>query len=144
MVHDSCKTPRYVLKDGSNPTRPPVLKSSAKIQPTAIFGFSDKPEYDAFLNASPLALTPYPIVKGFLENQIALSVDAVRLIVLDASSPNQRVFKAATFQSVLESFRLGLDRVAISHQLILDESSQEYLIQIVAEAANSKSVDSSP
>lgn len=140
MVNGFSKTPRYVLKDGSHPTCQSVLNSSSDLQTTVIFGFSDKPEYDTFLKASSLALTPYPMVKGFLQNQIALDIDSSKLIVLDAASPRQLVFHAATMQSVLESFQLDSDCVAITHQLILDESSQGYRVQIFADATSERFV----
>lgn len=129
MVDGFAKTPRYVLRDDSHPTGPSILQASSGDRTTVIFGFSDKPEYDVFLKASPLALTPYPLVKGFLENQIALEIDSLKLIVLDATSSQQRILQAATFQSALESFQLDSDRLVVSHQLVLDDTSAAYRIQ---------------
>jgi hypothetical protein len=135
MVDGFSKTPRYVLKDGSHPTGPSVLHASSDAPPLVVFGFSDKPEYDVFSKASPLALTPYPLVKGFLENQIAEDSGSLRLVVLDATFPKQVVFNAATMQSVLNAFRVDSDRVAISHQLVLDDSSQGHRVREVANTA---------
>ncbi len=140
MVDGFAKTPRYVLRDGSHPTGPSILQASSGDQTTVIFGFSDKPEYDVFLKASPLALTPYPLVKGFLENQIALEIDSLKLIVLDATSSQQRILHAATFQSVLESFQLDSDRLVVSHQLVLDDTSAAYRIQTFVDATSERSV----
>ena len=94
-----------------------------------IFGFSDKPEYDAFLASTTLALTPYPLVKGYLQNQIAMDVASLHLIVLDARSFQQQILHAATFQSVLESFQNDKDSVAVSHQLELQGSPLAYRVQ---------------
>ena len=128
------KVPRYVLKDGSRSTCPSVDGSSPDDPVTVIFGFSDKPEYDVFLKASSLALTPYPLVKGYLQNQISPESSVTNLVAVDAASPHQLVFHAATMEAVLESFQLGLDQVAITHQLILDEFSKHYRIQNFADA----------
>lgn len=128
------KIPRYVLRDGAHPTCPSVSNSSPDNPVTVIFGFSDKPEYDVFLKASSLELTPYPLVKGYLLNQIGMEMSATKLVAVDASSPHQLVFHAATMEAVLESFQLGLDQVAITHQLILDEFSKHYRVQIFAAA----------
>ena len=128
------KVPRYVLRDGAHPTCPSVFGASPVHPVTVVFGFSDKPEYDVFLKASPLALTPYPLVKGYLQNQISLENKATKLVAVDAASPHQLAFHAATMEAVLESFQLGMDQVAITHQLILDEFSNHYRVQILADA----------
>lgn len=133
MVAGFAKTPRYVLRDGSHPTSPSLLQASSDAQTMAIFGFSDKPEYDVFWNASSLALKPYPLVKGHLQNQIALD-GSLKLIVLDAASSQEPILQAATFQAVLESFQLDSESVPVSHHLIRDESSSEFRVEVVADA----------
>ncbi|MGB7346464.1 MAG: hypothetical protein WBD20_19750 [Pirellulaceae bacterium] len=129
MVDGFAKTPRYVLKEGSHPTGPSVSQASSDDHAVVIYGFSDKPEYDLFLSASSLALTPYPLVKGFLKNQIELDFSSLKLVVLDACSSAEQCLFAATFQSVLSSFRLDLDTVAVSYRLVLKESSSDYRIE---------------
>ncbi|WP_404308607.1 hypothetical protein [Neorhodopirellula lusitana] len=136
MVDCFAKTPQYVLKDGAHPTCPALVQpqdapgaAQQASQTTVLFGFSDKPEYDAFLAESSLALTPYPLVKGFLTNQIELAPDALKLIVLDAASPNQATLNAATLQTVLDAMQSRSDTVAVSHHLILEESSSAYRAQ---------------
>lgn len=129
MVDGFAKTPRYVLKDGSHPTCPSILQASSDAQSTAIFGFSGKPEYDVFLQASLIALTPYPLVKRFLEDQVSHNITSLKLIVLDAASHRQEILYAATFESVLTSLKLGLDSVELSYQLVLDEPSGAYEIE---------------
>ena len=126
------KTPRYVLRDGAYPTFPSVLQISPDVHRHVIYGFSDKPEYDVFLSGSSLALTPYPLVKGFLTTQIELDSGSLRLVVLDAASSAERCLYAATFQSVLESFHLGSECVAVSHRLVLEESSSHYRIEALS------------
>lgn len=135
MVDGFAKTPRYVLKDGSFPTCPPVFQASAEVHAAVIFGFSDKPEYDVFLSASSLALTPYPLVNVFLQNQVAMDVGDLKLVVLDAVFSQQPYLYAATFQAVLESFQMESETVKVSHRLILPESSSEYRIEEFAFSA---------
>ncbi len=132
MVDGFAKTPHYVLRDGSHPTCPSLCQASLDGGLTVIFGFSDKPQYDAFLAASTLALTPYPLVKGYLLNQVAINVDSLKLVVLDAVSSQQPTLYAATFQSVLESIQMDLENVAVSHQLILEKSSLAYQVKSFA------------
>ena len=71
----SPKTPLHVLNDGSHPTCPADSQSSSDACKTVILGFSDKPEYNVFLSASSLALTPYPLVKAFPKNQIEYPIE---------------------------------------------------------------------
>ena len=140
MVQRFAKIPRYILKDGSHPTRPIVLSETSRAESTVIFAFSGKPAYDAFLIASSQALTPYPLVKGYLQNQLALGVDGLRLIVLDAGGPQQEALDAATFENVLESFERNSESVPITHQLFRDEASRGYRIQTLADAVPEKLV----
>lgn len=133
MVNGLAKTPRYVLKEGSLPARPPLSPASLGIRSTVIFGFSDKPEYDAFIANSELALTPYPLVKRFLEGHLALDIDGLKLIVIDALSSHQQTLRAATFQSVLSSLRQNAKTVPVTHRLLLDESASAYAIEASAD-----------
>jgi len=137
MVDGFAKTPHYVLKDGSHPTCPAVLQTTPGDQTTAVFGFSGKPAYDVFWKCSSLALTPYPLIKRYLQDQIALN-SSQKLIVLDAVSPQQAVLRAATYPAVLESLQLDSSSVAVSHHLILDEASSEYRVVTVANATPEK------
>lgn len=136
MADGIAKTPRYVLKDGAFPTCPSVVQASSDDHATVIFGFSDKPEYDVFLSSSSLMLTPYPLVKGFLKNEIELNTDSMKLVVLDAVSTGQPCLYAATFEAVLESFRLDSDSIAVSHRLVMEELSTVYRIETFSFFAN--------
>lgn len=136
MMDGFAKTPRYVLRDGAHPTCPFVVQASSDDHAIVIFGFSDKPEYDVYLSVSSLMLTPYPLVKGYLKNQIELNSGSMRLVVIDAVSPDQPCLYAATFEAVLESFRLGSDVVAVSHRLVKKESSTAYRIETFSFFAN--------
>lgn len=129
MVDGFAKSPRYVLKQGAIPTCPPLVQAVSDAQTSAIFGFSSKPAYDVFMSASTLALTPYPLIKRFLQSQIDLDLVALNLVVLDAVSSTERYLYAASFQTILESLQLGSDRVTISHRLTLDDATASYKIE---------------
>lgn len=133
-------TPRYVLRDGLHPTGPSVMQTTSQAQVTAIFGFSDKPQYDAFLHQSSIALTPYPLVKGFLQNQVDLDTEVLRLVVLDANGPKQSILYAATMQSIFESLDRKPDSVEVTHELILDETSGFYQVQSHLVASDKKAI----
>ncbi len=129
MADGFAKTPHYVLKEGAIPICPSVVQTSSGIPTVVIYGFSDKPEYDVFLSTRTLALTPYPLVKRFLMDKIEIDGSFVKLIVLDAASSTERCLYAATFQTVLESFQLGSESVAVSHRLVLEASSSCYRVE---------------
>jgi hypothetical protein len=122
-------TPCYVLLDGKQRLGPQLLRPHAGPEGVAIYGFSDKPPYDLFCANSELALTPYPLVKGYLKNQIADSGDAIRLVVVDAAGPNETQLNAATMESVLEAQEQKAARVTISFHLMLDRGSQAYRVE---------------
>lgn len=129
MVDGFSKTPRYVLKDGSHPTSPIVVGATAEDVPTVIYGFSGKASYDIFWKSQTAALTPFPLVRLFLEHQIELCGNSLGLVVLDATSPQQARLQAATFQAVAEAFRENSESVPVSHQLILDAALAGYRVE---------------
>lgn len=122
-------TPRYVLLDGKQRLGPKLLPAHAGTEGMAIYAYSDKPPYDLFCANCKLALTPYPLVKGYLKNQITDSGDAIQLVVVDAAGPNETQLNAATMKSVLEALEQGSQRVTISFHLMLDPVSQAYRIE---------------
>lgn len=122
-------TPCYVLLDGKQRLGPALLPPYAGSEGVVIYGFSDKPVYDLFCANSELALIPYPLVNGYLKNQITDSGDAIQLVVVDAGGPNEARLNAATMKSVLEAQEQKLERVTISFHLMLDQGSQAYRIE---------------
>ena len=120
------KTPHYVLKAGTLTHEPSVVQSESGSATYAIFGFSDKPQYDRFLLDATEGLTPYPLVKRFLQDQLAQEADTLRLVILDPVSFDALEWKAATFESVLESIQSRSEFVKPSHRLVRQESSMSY------------------
>jgi hypothetical protein len=129
IVGISSKTPHYVLREGNHPTALIAVNSASLTTVNVIFGFSDKPQYDAFLSLSSVPLTPYPLVKRFLVDQLAIDGEALRLVALDAPTPTQELISAATFQSVLSSLQCNADFVPVTHQLCRDNATSGYTLK---------------
>ncbi|EKK02000.1 hypothetical protein RBSH_02698 [Rhodopirellula baltica SH28] len=131
-------TPRYVLNDAAYPICPSMTETSLQDHSVVIYGFSDKARYDIYLKASSLALTPYPLVKRFLEKHVDQNADEVQLVVIDPESPTQTPVHAATFQNVLEAMRLGSKTVNLSHKLIFDSKTSKYQAEAISFSASAE------
>lgn len=70
----------------------------------AIFGFSDKQQYDVFRTNSQLAYKPYPLVKGYLRGQIEKADDGAAFMVLDAIAPDGVSFQVCSMPETLLAF----------------------------------------
>lgn len=127
MMIGSAKIPRYVLRDGLGYASPLVLQTSFKVGATVLYGFSDKPEYDAFISSSEISLTPYPLVRGYLDRLLDSSL--LQLAVLDADSSHQTLLQAATFDAVLDSLRKMANTVPVTHRLMIDKASTAYRVE---------------
>ncbi len=126
MLPDN-QLPRYVLRSGPGLAGPDVMSASeGESKAISIFGFSGKPQYDAFLGHSVGLLTPYPLVKRYLQDQLDLSGDALKLVVLDATDPAQSIMYAATMQSVIEAMGANLKSMNATHQMTKDEAGSSF------------------
>ena len=122
-------TPCYVLLDGKQRVGPKLLAPHAAGNSKVIYGFSDKQPYDLFCTNTPAALTPYPLVKGYLKSQIIDSGGAMPLVVLDAEGPDAPLLYAATMESVLIAQQTGERQVRVAFQLKREPQSQSYRIE---------------
>ena len=107
-------TPCYVLKSGSQPIAPAIHPDETKC--VCVYGFSDKPIYDQFIQSKSELLTPYPMVQGYLSNQVAAAGsegDFLRLVILDATDGAQPVLGAATMSAVLLAQEQNADQVSV-------------------------------
>ncbi|QEG21077.1 hypothetical protein [Mariniblastus fucicola] len=141
-------TPCYLLKHGSQPISVPIHPDDPNANCVCVYGFSDKPVYDQFVKTATRLLTPYPLVKGYLANQLAtdsISADTIsetetvlrRLVVLDATDESQTVVLAASMASVLAAQQQGAKRVSVEYELTFDPSTKSYRFSnTVAAAAN--------
>jgi|GEM_PF-839570 len=124
----------YVLMDGKNRLGPTIAISDSCPIDVCIYGFSDKPLYDRFIKTCSQNLTPYPLVKGYLSDQIA-SVDCpgktsggTKLVVLDAGGMEQQVVFAATMKAVLKAQLEKAAVVIADWQLVLDAGTSGYTV----------------
>ena len=121
-------TPCDVLLDDKQRLGPKLLAQSGGTKYEAIYGFSNKKSYDLFCANSDHPLKPYPLVKGYLKNQIADSGDTVQLVVVDAAGPQETQVHAATMNCVLKAVEQKANQVAFSFRLTLDRESQAYRV----------------
>ncbi len=123
------KTPNYVLLDGKVRLGPKLCSWPGEANYQVIYGFSDKQPYDLFCANCQVALTPYPLVKGYLRSQLAEAGDAVQLVAIDAASPQDALLYAATISGVLAAQEKQAESVSIAFHLTLDEATQAYRVQ---------------
>ena len=123
------ETPNYVLLDHTQRIGPELSAMDSGQKCIAIYGFSDKQPYDAFCENSELALAPYPLVKGYLQNRIDVAGDTILIVVIDAAGPDEPILDASTMQLVLEAHEKESLQVSVSYQLTKDEQSTAYRVE---------------
>ena len=135
MNERTVPTPNYVLLDEKGPIGPKLVENSAQPLGTVIYGFSDKVPYDAFRANGLLGLRPYPLVKGYLRNQIAARRGDERLlVVVDATGPAADRLNTVTMESVFEAQQQSAKEVNVSSELRFDAVQQAYAVQAEAGA----------
>ena len=138
-------TPRYVLLDENRRIGPKIHPSDVGVVCLVVYGFSDKGPYDRFCGNSDLALRPYPLVEGYLRNQVGdsdehqvgvsdehqvgVSGGRLKLIVHDADGPRERFLHAATMEAVLEAQENRAAGVNTGYRLILDLKADAYRVK---------------
>ena len=122
-------TPYYVLMQSNRRIGPNVVQSPAGMECATIYGFSDKGPYDQFCSNSPLALTPYPLVKVYLRAQAGTTDDGLKLVVVDATGPREPYLRAATMAAVLEAQENRAPHVNAAYRLIFDPESNAYRLE---------------
>lgn len=122
------RTPQYVLMEGKERIGPKVASLHGGVACSAIYGFSDKQPYEAFCSHSSLALTPYPLVKFYLQSQVDEGGESLKLVVLDAVESDSDVLYAITMQGALDAHKCGSKSVAIAYRLVFDSVATEYRV----------------
>ena len=122
-------TPYYVLMEDNCRAGPKVVPLDSRSECLVIYGFSDRAPYDKFCTNSELALKPYPLVKGYLRNQLGASGDDLKLVVLDASGPREPCLHAATMEAVLEAQENPTTRLNAGYRLMLDQETDAYQVE---------------
>ena len=129
---DFADTPCYVLKSGNLPIFPKVVGDDPDADCVCVYGFSNKLVYDQFIKNAAQPLTPYPLVNGYLANQIAVigSDDTngagLRLVILDATDPAQPVLTAATMAAVLLAQQEKAKQIPVEFELVYDPETNSY------------------
>ncbi|MDA8562992.1 hypothetical protein N9L06_00920 [Mariniblastus sp.] len=134
-------TPNYVLRDEGHAVRPVVAQASAGLIHDLIFGFSDKPFYDEFASKSKLLLLPYPLVKGYLKNQLEAATGdddskqanangaLLSLVVVDAAGPEADVIYATTMEAILVAFDFRAKQILATHLLRFVPKSSSFQLE---------------
>ena len=104
MIDNLAPLPLYVLLEANAPIRVQLVPLDAEESQQTLYAFSDKKQYDAFTAATTRDLRPYPLVKGYLRNQMATIGDGVRFVAIDAMAPNLEQLNVASIESVIDAF----------------------------------------
>lgn len=115
-------TPYYVLLNDKQRIGPNVVQPEC----SPIYGFSDKEFYDKFCLHSDLALTPYPLVKGYLREQVDAPGAGAQLVVVDATGPAASYVRAATMRAVLEAHENRSIHMDATYRLKFDQQANAY------------------
>ena len=138
IISAAAATPYYVLMSASHPIGPTVLHFDMGIECSPIYGFSDKGSYDRFCTNSEQALTPYPLVKGYLRNQLHASGDRLMLVVLNAAGPREPYLYAAAMAAVLESQESRATHVTSAYRLRFDEDANAFRLEEESDVAQER------
>ena len=122
------RTPGYVLLNDKTRIAPTLQPLQSGRKCIGLYGFSDKNPYDLFRSSSNLSLTPFPLVKGYLQTLIESVADNLHLVILDACGPNETQVHAASMEAVLHAQKSRLSTVAVEYTLTFDEESNTYQI----------------
>jgi hypothetical protein len=129
MIAVLADTPCYVLLEANCRIGPDVLPMLSGLECLSIYGFSDKEPYDKFCANSQLALTPYPLVKGYLQTQAEIRDKRLKLVVLDPVGPREALLDAATMEAVLVAQQNRTPQVTVTHQLSFDREANAYRVE---------------
>ncbi len=131
MNHSRVEVPRYILNLDHAPMRPMLDRPLQSQAVTVIYGFSTKSKYDSFLLtcAKKEELTPYPLVKGYMEKLLNTEPNSLHLVAVDAASADQATLDAATMQSIVSALTNRQPDVLISHALSRDASNTVYSLE---------------
>ena len=129
MIAIVAGTPDYVLMDENRRIGPKVVPLDSGLACTAIYGFSNKGSYDTFWANSRLALTPYPLVKGYLRNQVDEAGNGLKLVVLDAAGPLESPVHAAPMEAVLDAQENRTTHVTAEYRLVFDQEANAYRVK---------------
>jgi len=121
--------PRYVLLRQQKKVGPAFLVSETSPKYEGIYAFTNKVPYDVFCKNSPLGLTPYPLVKRYLQEQCSGTDNSIKLVIIDATDPSEAKLKAVSMRSVLETMDDETKPLVASYTIHLDQASKAYRVE---------------
>ena len=125
----AASTPNYVLIDGDLRIGPKIVPLDVGTECVAIYGFSSKGPYDRFCSNSQRALKPYPLVTGYLRNEMDAPGNGLKLVVIDANGPGEPYVQAATIEAVFEAKESRAAHVTAAYRLTFDEEANAYRVE---------------
>ena len=128
VSQDFVATPYFVLLQQKVRVGPAMVETQADLACSPIYAFSDKSHYDLFVAANPERLTPYPLVQLFLREQTSVVKAGLRLVAVDAASPQDPSIQAVTMEAVLEAHERRLPNLPVTHHLMRDQMSGTYRV----------------
>jgi hypothetical protein len=135
------KLPKYVLLHQGKKFGPQVLETTPRTNGIAIYGFSEKATFDAFCQLSKQALTPYPLVKRYLRDQIEAACEKEAVVVVDATSPEALELDGVSMTDLLAAIEHESPDVAVRFRFTKELQSDKYQIA-ASEAIHSGNAES--
>lgn len=129
MNTDFASAPYYVLLDENRRLGAQIVPLHSGRKCSSIYGFANKDRYEAFRANCHLAVTPYPLVKGYLQTQESQAGDDLKLVIVDAAGPNTPHIQAATMEAVLEVQEKRATRIAVGFELVFDAAAKAYRVE---------------
>ncbi|MEW4452030.1 hypothetical protein AB1L30_05030 [Bremerella sp. JC817] len=93
-----------------------------------LYGFSDSDAYERFRSHSTNDYRPYPLVKGYLREQLQSDSERIGLIVLDAVSARDEQLNAAAMDNVLQALEASDAKVGSRYRLTYDAATLAYQV----------------
>lgn len=127
----SISTPRYLLMGSDGPIGPAVIQPESNTRSSVVFGFSSKEKYDLFCATSQVALRPYPLLKGHLNNQTDSTGKQITLVCVDPVGSAEAGYQATTAESLVEALRTSSEQVTVDFHLIANNQGSAYQLRAI-------------
>jgi len=99
-----------------------------------IYGFSGKAAFDTFAANSELSLTPYPLVKGYLQSQVNAASKGIKLVAIDAVGPLAPSLYAAAMDCVLDAMLGKRTILNAGYLLVFDPDVAAYRLAMSSDS----------
>ncbi|GAA4441751.1 hypothetical protein GCM10023155_47950 [Bremerella cremea] len=125
---ESFATPKYVLMDEQKRVGPRLEEGISHSSYRVIYGFSDSHAYERFRSHNTNDYRPYPLVKGYLREQLQSDSERIGLIVLNAVSACDEQLNAAAMDNVLQALEASEAKVSSRYRLTYDAATLAYQV----------------